>query len=317
MKARGTLKTGMEAADNVCEGYGVTPDRGRLEILFSRAKCVPELPGSARRLIDMIDTGEVGAAQLERIIAADVGLTASVLRIANATRPSAAKPVTSIRTAVLIMGQDTVKRVATSLMVQESISAHATAESFDKRAHARHSMIVAYLARYVHARKVMAGGAVGTWTQEDVFSMALLHDLGESILACVAPEVFQRVYWSAERQGWTIAATFEAIFGIALWELAIRAIDAWKLPETASRAIQGMRSPWAWPDEFTGLCCIHYGDYLATALGASSEAWPVNPSLEWEVQNEVGLADEEVATVIELASKQADEHMSYRLPQAA
>ena len=96
-------------------------DFERLELLFKRASSLPELPGSALRLIHAIDTGAASAIDLERIIASDPGLSANLLRISNSREPGMDAPgVSTIRAAIMRLGQRSVRTLAVSLILRTS-----------------------------------------------------------------------------------------------------------------------------------------------------------------------------------------------------
>src|SRR4051812_48313572 len=101
--------------------YGLSDsDFERLELLFRRSGSLPELPGTAMRLVNAIDTDEASVSDIERIIVADTALSSNILRISNTGVESIShQPVTTVKGAVLRLGQRSVRNLAVSLLIQQ------------------------------------------------------------------------------------------------------------------------------------------------------------------------------------------------------
>ena len=151
----------------------------------------------------------------------------------------------------------------------------------------------------------MNGVLETSWSADEVFAAALLHDLGVALLAGVSPESFQRVYGSADRFKISICEAFQKIYSRSLDELAAVAMEAWGLPPVFAQTTRFQSQPWSLPAEFDALACINYGDYLVSVHGCTLEKWIVEPPLEWEVQSAVGLTDQEAAQLLHKVTEQA------------
>src|SRR5687768_13347381 len=91
-------------------------DFERLRLLFRRTSSLPQLPGTAMRLINQIDSGDASAKDLEKVIISDPGLAASFLRAAVAANTADRDSgISSIRQAIMHMGQRSVRSLAMSL----------------------------------------------------------------------------------------------------------------------------------------------------------------------------------------------------------
>ncbi len=284
-------------------------DFERLQSLFSRASSLPELPHSVQRLIALIDTGEASSADLERIISSDPGLSVALLRLANNHR-HIDEQISTIRSAVMLLGQHSVRNLATSWMMQGLVQSRVVAPTFSVNRYARHCMVTAQAARYLVARRQLKGAVETTWTADEVFAAALLHDIGIALMACVAPECYQRVYAAGERLQITLAAAFEKLYGSKLNELGAAAIRAWGLPLVFEQAVFYYAKPWLLPDQIGALACINYADYLASISGSTLEKWAVTPELEFEVESRAEIHEEEAARVLHLVNENAAKQLN-------
>lgn len=280
-------------------------DFERLALLFKRTRSLPELPGSILRLVSAIDSGEASAIDIERIITADPSLSIRLLAVANsAACGSFGTDITTIRGAIMRLGQRSVRSLALSLMMHNFWNSKTESQVFNTQRFARHSLFTGFLSRYLYARRNLQEPFMSEWSCDEVFSAALLHDLGTALLFKVAPEAHLRVHHFAQRMGCSVNDAFHQIFKHRINDLGSAAAEAWGLPKMFSESVAMYPEPWMMQEEFTALCCIHYADYLAALHGATLEDWPIHPSLEPEVESEVGLASEEIGQVLALVEQQ-------------
>ena len=286
-------------------------DFERLALLFKRTRGLPELPGCVTRLVAAIDAGDASAIDLERIIASDPALSVRILSIANVgLNRSAGIEITTIRAAILRLGQRAVRSLAVSLIMQNLWGKPDDNAEFDSRRFAHHSLFTAFMTRYLYARRHMQAPFNSEWSADEMFSAGLLHDLGTALLYRVAPEIFLRVQMYSRRLQITLDEGFLKIFDHRISELGSLSSEAWGLPGMFGKVIQGFPEPWTFPEEFTALSCVHYANYLASILGAGIEDWPVNVQVEPEADVEVGVPQEEIAKVAAIVEAQVSDFIA-------
>lgn len=287
-------------------------DLDRLKLLFRRTCTLPQLPGTALRLINTIDTGEASAIDLERIILSDPGLAAGFLRAAVAASHGE-REFGTIRQAIMYMGQRSVRTLAVSLALQGVLADPDTPPLFDQAKFSRHSIFVGFLSRYVYARRQMQEPFPSIWTADEIFAAGVLHDLGLGLLPKVAPDVFNRVANFSKRAGLTLNAGFEKLYGDHISVLSAAAAETWQLPDVFTKTLRYRSQPWNMMDEYTSLCCIEYANLLADTHGYAVADWPLTVEPNPEVALEVSLPEEEIATVIELIGLLTDQHLPENL----
>lgn len=291
-------------------------DYERLLLLFRRAHTLPALPGITLRLIQAVDSGEASARDLEQLISADQVLAATVLRVANsAALSTAVHEVSTMRQAVMRLGQKSVRALAVSLMMQK-FTYESAGQAFRPQRLAHHSLCVGFLARYLFARRAQRGNLESNWSGDEIFASGLLHDLAIPLLAQVAPEVFARIAALAERRQTSFQEAFERVYQRPMKELAVSACKAWGLPDLFARTFEHMGEPWTHIPEFSALCCINYANFLAAAFGANTEEWPLSFNLEPEVEDEVCLDATEAGRVVELIDRQIESYLALAEPAA-
>jgi HD-like signal output (HDOD) protein len=281
-----------------------------LKIVFRRATALPQLPGGAIRLLKAIDSGEASASDLERIITCDAALTANLLRLANSADSGLPSGITTIRSAILRLGQRTVRSMGVSLTIQALLSSDAGSGGFSARRYARHCVASGFLCRYLFVRKKQGGDFETAWAAEEAFSAGLMHDLGHALLSRVVPSVYAVILGSAEMGNISFPEAFRNMYGASVGVLGEVAAKTWNLPESFIPAIRYCDSPSESEDELQALYCLNYADYLANEMGASIEPWAVQGELDPMVEAEVALPEEELKVVLDIIDSQTDNYIS-------
>lgn len=275
----------------------------RLEILFRRTSSLPQLSSTVTRLLHAVDAEHTSACQIEKIISSDPPLAAKLLRLANSPWAGAYQQETaSIAEAILRIGTRSIRAMALSLLMQSSLPPGAA--NLRVR-YTKHSLYTAFVARYVFAR-TQSDLADDRWTVDEVFAVALLHDLAYPLLAHVDQATFVRAAACSRRAGCTVNAAFDRIFGAQLPVLAALACRSWQLPEAFSIVLENLHAPWERQDDFLPICCIAYADYLANARQYTIEDWPINAEVEPEIRDTVGLEEEEIQVLMPIVEAQVD-----------
>lgn len=279
-----------------------TPSYGRIELLFKRSRALPPLPTSVPRLIRLIDTGEASAIDLDRIVSCDPALTADLLRTASLSAPSMSQ-ITTIRGAIMRLGQRSVRAMAVSLLLSDMFKKYNSVPGFDPAGLASHSLFVGYMARYLFARRHAIEPFQSNWTADEVFAAGVMHDLPFGALAIVAPSAITRVAGFARRAQKSFGESFELVYERPLQELGAIACSTWGLPPMFETALRYFREPWEYEQELTAMYCLSYANFLAESSGFVIENWQFLPSVFPEVKVEVGLEDEEIAHAVEAVAK--------------
>ena len=281
-----------------------------LKLVFRRSAALPQLPGSAHRLLDAIDSGAASATDLERIITCDAALTGNMLRLANSADSGLPGGITSVRGAILRMGHRAVRSMCVSLSVQNLLSKDEHSPSFDPARYAYHSVAVGFLARYIFARRMQKEHFESKWLPEEFFAAGLVHDIGHALLARVAPGVHSAVSGSAEANRTSFNADFAKTYGGSIGELGALAATAWDLPQFFQSAIMFSENPLEAPDENTAIYCLNYANVLAARMGATIEKWHFADEVDTMVESDVGLDEKEVESLLKIVASQTDLYLA-------
>ena len=193
-----------------------TPERQLIPINWQSAD-LPTMPTIARRLIEMLCEVEKETEELCELISQDPALTAKLLQIANSALYSLSSEVTSIKHAVVLLGQDEVIQLAVStllakrfLTVPKELKGHA--ERLWK-----HCLATAYIAK-----------DFGSDIEEpDLYTLGILHDIGWLIMMSQAPSLFLTMIQERPKS----LKSLEEDWGIDHQYWGAKLLEKWDLPE--------------------------------------------------------------------------------------
>ena len=144
--------------------------------LIGRIEAIGTVPTSVAQIFSLISDPRAAAADFERVVRPDVGLTANLLRCANSVFYRASREITSVKDAINRMGLRRVFEVAASGSFANAIPPVLTGYGLTAEAYWEHSVAVAVLADRI-------GRAAGFTYPDLAFTAGLLHDLGKVVVA--------------------------------------------------------------------------------------------------------------------------------------
>jgi HD-like signal output (HDOD) protein len=213
----------------------------------------------------------------------------------------------TIRGAIMLLGQRTVRSLAMSLILRHMSFARPKTPFFDPTRFSRHSLGSAMLARFLFAKRQMAGKIQSNWTADEVFAVGLLSSLGIGLVARVAPDAYDRCFQYAKRANICVEEGFQAIYGKPSTLLTATAVESWELPSVFSAALINLHRPWSYPDEFTALCCMNYAIALSDTYDLGIGDWPVPWNVGPEIEMESALTPEEQVALTDAVKRHVED----------
>jgi HD-like signal output (HDOD) protein len=223
----------------------------------------------------MIDQGETRDPTVERIVTSDPALSASLIRIASSPLFGGAN-VTTIRGAILRMGERSIRSLALSLAMQSMGRGLPKQAMFEPFRYSRHSLFVGMLASALHARLETTSGNLES-TAEETLAVGVLHDLHYGVLARIAPDVYQRIIAYAVDEGLSLDEAFEKLLGQPAWKLSILMFQAWKMPPIFSNVIEHMNHRGHIEDRIHSYGALIVAHGLSRMADRGFEHWEVTP----------------------------------------
>jgi putative nucleotidyltransferase with HDIG domain len=230
-----------------------------IDSFVAQARLLPPAFDLIPRLLLLLDDPDADSDTMTEIIRIDPALTANVFRIANSARCAAGQKVASLSEAILRLGMQEVYRLVIEIVTSPALK---TPETFAFGAVDlwRHSLATAVAAQALsrHATDEHP---------EFVFTAALLHDIGKTVLSRLAGDEYSELLQTCAETNASVHAAEREAFQTDHTEVAGRLLRAWKIPERMVAAVAGHHGPAKVREENRKLAAlIHVGDAMAYRL---------------------------------------------------
>ena len=207
----------------------------KLNEILAKVDSFPTMPGAGTKMLVLLEEPDTAVSEIEEILRYDPGLTANVLKLANSAYFGIPSKIGSLKQAVILLG---LKRLI-QLVVASSVSAvmDKSVAGYDLPAGDlwRHSVAVSIAAEaLVKGKKKL--------DIEDVFTPALLHDVGKLVLGAFVKEELEAIKSIADK-GVPFVVAENMILGTDHAEIGARILAHWNLPADVINAVRWHHDP--------------------------------------------------------------------------
>ncbi len=195
---------------------------------------IPSLPAVVSRLNDIVRDPECSVSDITKVLSADEGMVARVLRIANSAFYALPGRIGSIPLAVTILGITTLRSLVISTALADITRAISGSPEVAERLW-DHGVDVAVWCRWI-ARKI------GDVDPEEAFTAGLLHDIGKGLVLRSLPSERERLRMRLLDTEDSSAVERDTL-GFDHTELGGWAAARWRLPVALLRAVRWHHRP--------------------------------------------------------------------------
>jgi HD-like signal output (HDOD) protein len=232
----------------------------------ARLRSVPSLPTIYNELTTALRSETTSLAQIENIVARDIGMATKILQLANSAFIGVHGSVHSLRQAVSLIGLDTVRTLTLSIHVFSQFDCH-SAIAIDVASLWQHSVSVASL-----AQKIAVLETGNKALSEESFAAGLLHDVGKVILLSERPTQYRQSRERLDRDGGFVEDVESDLLGCSHAQLGGYLMSIWGLPTSLVQAVAFHHRPSrAIESEFSTLTAVHCADALVHLIGNRDE----------------------------------------------
>jgi len=240
------------------------------------------MPGAAIKLLALIDDPDMSVSQIEDILRHDAGLTANLLKLANSAYFGIPSKVGSVRQAVLILG---LKRLI------QMVIASCVGAIMDKPIPG-YDLPPGELWRHAIAVSVAAEGLVNELeigANEEIFTAALLHDVGKLVLGTFVKEDFKKIQ-AALNQNVSFEAAETMVLGTNHADIGAQILTQWSLPSDIINAVRWHHAPESAEKTNTMLDVVHVANVLCLMIGIGAGRDGLHHEPSKTVTDRLGLA---------------------------
>ena len=263
---------------------------------------LPSLPEIATRLMEVVNSPETSADDAASLIEKDPALTSTLLRMANSAFYGMPRTVSSVSSAVVILGFNTIRSIVLSASILKVFSSKGEVEQFNHQRFWRHSILCAIGARLI-AKQLMHTLMLDP---ESAFCAGILHDIGKLIFEQYVPGEFSKACSHAVENKMPLVKAEKEIMGITHAEIGNIIADKWALPLDLENALVYHHTPYQTDKPLNFVTTIHCADQMAHKAGA--DLWDneeIEP--EWEkTYTTLGISEDDFNTCLDELRKNID-----------
>ena len=207
----------------------------KLNQILSKVKSLPTMPEAGTKMLSLLEEPDTEIYQIEEILRYDPGLTANILKLANSAYFGIPSKIGSVKQAVMVLG---FKRL-TQLVVASCVSAvmDKSVAGYDLPSGDlwRHSIAVSLAAEALVKDKKKT-------VSQDVFTPALLHDVGKLVLGTFVKEELEAIK-SIAAKGVPFVVAENMILGTDHAEIGAKILTHWNFPKEVIHAVRWHHDP--------------------------------------------------------------------------
>jgi putative nucleotidyltransferase with HDIG domain len=222
---------------------------------MSQVKAFPAMPATAVKLLPLLRDPEPSASQIEDILKLDPGLTANLLKLTNSAYFGLPSRVSSVRQAVAFLGWDRLLKIVMTMCMSAVMKNPVPGYDLPRGELWRHSVAVGVAAGHLADALAVSGA-------DEIFTAALLHDIGKLVLGGFVQGELQKIEQLVEK-GISFEVAEFVVLGTNHAEVGARILRGWALPRGLVDAVSWHHDP----DRCGGSCLPSDVVHIANVLG--------------------------------------------------
>ncbi len=263
----------------------------KIRRIMAQVKSFPGMPVTAAKLLKMLDDPKSTAAQIEDVLRYDAGLTANILKLTNSAYFGIPSKVSSVRQAIMMLGWKRLLQLVMTMCMSTVMKKPIVGYDLPQGALWRHSVAVSVAAEaVVKALKIPEA--------EEVFTAALLHDVGKLVLGGFVKNDMDQIK-AMVAKGIAFEVAEYMVIGTDHAEIGARILNKWDFPEDLVNAVSWHHDPETCNHHCTLSDIVHVANTvgLRIGFGRDTEGTRVEPSPS--VTERLGLGPADIEVLVE------------------
>ncbi len=258
-------------------------ESAKIQRIKQKVKDIPSLPEVVTKVVRLVQDPNSSASNVGKVISHDPGLTAKVLKLVNSAYYGFPKQISSIQHAIMILGFATMRGLVLSSSVVKIFTPKSTGmASLDYKKFWKHSLLSAIAAK-------VADGHTDKQAEDDIFSAAIMHDIGKIILEQYDHENYvQALKQAPEPLNYKMVLNSEkSNCAVTHCEIGSIVAQGWNLPQSITDVILHHHTPLLSAD-YKNLTSMVYLGNILSHLALKETALDIN-LIDMSVLNYLGI----------------------------
>ena len=236
-------------------------DQPNLTKIMSNIRAFPSMPATGAKMLSMLEDPETSVDEIEDVLRHDPGLTGNVLKLANSAYFGIPSKVSSVRQAVLLLGSKKLIQLVVAACVSAVMDKPVPGYDLPPGDLWRHSIAVSIAAEALVKDKKIIG-------TNDIFTPALLHDIGKLILGHFVEDELDDIEKIAGQGTPYVVAE---VLGTDHAEVGAQILTQWSFPSDVIAAVRWHHDP-DFPEQANApIDIVYLSDHLCQTNGNGNE----------------------------------------------
>jgi putative nucleotidyltransferase with HDIG domain len=269
----------------------VNVNEDKIKRIMAQVKSFPGMPVTAAKLLKMLDNPDSTAAEIEEILRYDAGLTANILKLTNSAYFGIPSKVSSVRQAIMMLGWKRLLQLVMTMCMSTVMKKPIVGYDLPQGALWRHSVAVSVAAEaVVKALKIPEA--------EEVFTAALLHDVGKLVLGGFVKNDMDQIK-AMVAKGIAFEVAEYMVIGTDHAEIGANILKKWDFPQDLVNAVNWHHDPETCENHCTLSDIVHIANTvgLRIGFGRDTEGARIEPSPS--VTDRLGLEPVDIEVLVE------------------
>lgn len=263
----------------------------KIKRIMAQVKSFPGMPVTAAKLLKMLDNPDSTAAEIEEVLRYDAGLTANILKLTNSAYFGIPSKVSSVRQAIMMLGWKRLLQLVMTMCMSTVMKKPIVGYDLPQGALWRHSVAVSVAAEaVVKALKIPEA--------EEVFTAALLHDVGKLVLGGFVKNDMDQIK-AMVAKGIAFEVAEYMVIGTDHAEIGANILKKWDFPQDLVNAVNWHHDPETCENHCTLSDIVHIANTvgLRIGFGRDTEGARIEPSPS--VTDRLGLEPVDIEVLVE------------------
>jgi len=233
--------------------------QGRKREIISKMKSFPSMSGIAAKVLKLLDDPDADASQVEKLLKQDPSLTANLLKLTNSAYLGIPSKVGSVRHAIAMLGWKRLSKLVMAACVSAITDRKIPGYDLPSGVLWQHSVAVSVTAEGLMRELKVA-------ESDEIFTAALLHDLGKLILGGFVEKELDEIQKAAAR-GIPFQMAEQEVLGTDHAEIGALMLESWSFPPKLVSAVRWHHDPDSAPETSSMTDIVHVANVLCLMIG--------------------------------------------------
>jgi putative nucleotidyltransferase with HDIG domain len=249
------------------------------------------IPQVANRIMAIVQDPDGSLSELSEVLAYDQAITANVLKICNSAYFGLSRKIESVQHAVVFLGMDQIVDLVLMIAAAENFIREQKGYDLQEGDLWRYSVSSALIAKALAAKK-------GSKNDHNIFTSALLKDIGKVILNQYVDESFDRINKLVSEDGFSFREAEEKVIGIDHAELGGMVAESWKFSPRMIDTIRNHHMPNESSTDNFATSIVYVADTLCMMMGISGGSDALSYRFYRDVVDRLGFSERDFQEAI-------------------